>query len=711
MKKTFLFSSALILMLILLLIPQQACKKEKDEPEPEPEIIIADQTKVVTDHDWNTSIISIDSSNFTITFNSDIDKHYGFTEGDIIISSVGQGLLREITNVESISGNIILKTEAASLSDAIVKGKLQYTADVSDPAMIRRITYISDGVKLPDDYKSGGRGFTINIEEDLGTDWLSIEGELEIGDFTFSGYYDWHCGGALCTSPVLDTANVQFVLTETLKLTGTIGKSIEAELSQTIFEAEYPTIIVMIGTVPVSITPVLSLEAGVEVKAGSSLSAGVEQTLEATGGLTYNGSNWDPSFNLEKSFDPIGPDLSATLTAKVYIKPQLGLKIYHVFCPNVSLEPYGLLEADLLDDPWWYLYAGISADIGLEIDVLIAELLDINYNLFDQRYEIANSGGSTSNTAPVAVFITDPPQGPMGTEFTFDASASYDEEDAATDLQVRWDWENDGEWDTEYSGEKITQHSYDQVGNITVNCEIKDTEGAKGSVTGKVKVWDENTGKPCPGIPTVTDADGNIYNTVQIGNQCWMAENLRTGSRINTNEYPSDNGVIEKYCYENDDNYCELYGALYNWQEMMGWVETQGTRGVCPEGWHLPTDGDWKVLEGNVDSQFEVGNPEWDKGNNRGFDAGFNLRSTNWWYQGNNGIDLFKFTVLPAGRCSPILSGDNCDGLSQNAFFWTSSIHSDSGHAYYRRFLYSDNGVYRSDTQWGLGYSVRCLKD
>lgn len=107
---------------------------------------------------------------------------------------------------------------------------------------------------------------------------------------------------------------------------------------------------------------------------------------------------------------------------------------------------------------------------------------------------------------------------------------------------------------------------------------------------------------PCPGTPIVTDADGNIYPTIQISNQCWMAKNLNVGKMVvsTKSDFPhsqqANNGVTEKYCFNNDPFNCELYGGLYEREEGMNYSDSIGGRGICPAGWHLPTDADWKEL-------------------------------------------------------------------------------------------------------------------
>ena len=97
--------------------------------------------------------------------------------------------------------------------------------------------------------------------------------------------------------------------------------------------------------------------------------------------------------------------------------------------------------------------------------------------------------------------------------------------------------------------------------------------------------------QPCPGIPTVTYA-GKTYNTVQIGSQCWLKENLDVGTMINSTSsgyQQTNNSIIEKYCYDNNPANCETYGGLYEWPEAMQYSTTPGTKGICPD-WLAYTD-------------------------------------------------------------------------------------------------------------------------
>ena len=104
---------------------------------------------------------------------------------------------------------------------------------------------------------------------------------------------------------------------------------------------------------------------------------------------------------------------------------------------------------------------------------------------------------------------------------------------------------------------------------------------------------------PCPGTPTVTYL-GKIYNTVQIGNQCWLKENLDVGTMISGSKRQNNNDTIEKYCYNNNPAMCDTFGGLYQWNEAMQYTTTPGTKGICPSGWHIPTYSAFQTLSTSV---------------------------------------------------------------------------------------------------------------
>ncbi|MFC1734295.1 FISUMP domain-containing protein, partial [candidate division KSB1 bacterium] len=99
--------------------------------------------------------------------------------------------------------------------------------------------------------------------------------------------------------------------------------------------------------------------------------------------------------------------------------------------------------------------------------------------------------------------------------------------------------------------------------------------------------------------------DGKMYPTVQIGNQCWMAKNLNIGVMLdcgNPNANQTNNSTFEKFCYNSDTSNCILYGGLYQWDEMMQYSTTPGVQGICPAGWHVPTETEYTTIESNFPS-------------------------------------------------------------------------------------------------------------
>lgn len=227
-------------------------------------------------------------------------------------------------------------------------------------------------------------------------------------------------------------------------------------------------------------------------------------------------------------------------------------------------------------------------------------------------------------------------------------------------------------------------------------------------VTNETYTFEFATNIPCPGKPTVT-YEGQVYNTIQIFSQCWLKENLNVGTMIPGTQDMSNNSVIEKYCYNNEVDSCTKYGGLYQWDEMMQYNSQQGVQGICPSGWHLPMDEEWKVLEGAVDSQYGIGDPEWDiEFDNRGFDAGTNLKSISGWYYEGNGTDLFGFSGLPGGY--RYIGGSFVD-VGYLGPWWTST-ENFYDFAWDRGLDCFDPGVYRGyDYDEDYGFSVRCLRD
>lgn len=205
----------------------------------------------------------------------------------------------------------------------------------------------------------------------------------------------------------------------------------------------------------------------------------------------------------------------------------------------------------------------------------------------------------------------------------------------------------------------------------------------------------------------VQDIDGNIYSTVKIGDQRWMAENLKVGTMIDGTSDQTDNAIIEKYCYGNNSANCDIYGGLYEWDEMMQYATVESSQGICPNGWHLPSDGEIKTMEMTLD----MTQAEADMTGYRGTDQGSQLSGneplwTNGILDQNAAFGSSGFEGLPGGYCTT--SGTFGD-LTTNANIWSSS--ESGGNAWYRVMNYNTSEIYRGTNGKLNGLSVRCVQD
>jgi len=244
------------------------------------------------------------------------------------------------------------------------------------------------------------------------------------------------------------------------------------------------------------------------------------------------------------------------------------------------------------------------------------------------------------------------------------------------------------------------------------------------SVASPCKTATENN---CEYGTLTDDRNGQIYKTVKIGDQWWMAENLNyayTGVPFKCVSSTDSNLVYysdsTSWCYDNEAANCAKYGRLYTWAAAMdsagiipgntangcgyGEICNLGNvkvRGVCPEGWHLPSRDEWDTLLTAVGGEAK---------------AGIMLRSTEGWndYYGSsgNGWDSYSFSALPAGdRINNKYGNFYNEGYC--AYFWSSTEY-DSDGAYYMLldYIYADAFLdYYDRRKYGYGYSVRCLRD
>ncbi|RPJ73439.1 MAG: PKD domain-containing protein [Alphaproteobacteria bacterium] len=298
-------------------------------------------------------------------------------------------------------------------------------------------------------------------------------------------------------------------------------------------------------------------------------------------------------------------------------------------------------------------------------------------------------------SAPVAAFTATPTSGiaPHSVSFT----------DQSTNSPTSWNW-NYGDGVTSTS--RNPSYTYSSAGTYTViltatNSNGSDTETKTNYIT--VTEIDGIIFNPSLTYGAVTDIDGNTYKTIQIGTQTWMAENLKT-TKYNdntaiplvTNNYSWSGLNNPAYCWYGNYKgaYKSTYGALYNWYAVS--TTTNGSKNICPTGWHVPTDVEWTTLTDFLGGESvacgklkEIGTTHWSKPN-------------------TDATNESGFTALPGGYRNHY----NGDFINVGYYgCWWSATELDTIFVGYRFLSYYDSDLGRYGDNKQNGFSVRCVRD
>ena len=291
----------------------------------------------------------------------------------------------------------------------------------------------------------------------------------------------------------------------------------------------------------------------------------------------------------------------------------------------------------------------------------------------------------------------------INSNISFPAPSDLDYEILSTNsIQLNWVDNSNGE-----DGFRIERKVYEGTWNELASVYANDTSYTDSSVneddTFHYRVY-AYVGENCSDYSneisygTVTDIDGNVYQTILIGDQEWMMENLkvthyRNGEPISnlTNNNDWTNTTSGAYCYYNNDpDNADTYGALYNWYAV------DDSRNIAPTGWHVPTDDDWQELIDYLGGSGVAGGKMKETG------------TTHWNIPNTGATNESGFTALPGGCRGSSLG--NFSNIGDSAFFW-SSTESNSNGAWDRLLYYHYSGVNRYNNSKNYGFSIRCLRD
>ncbi len=572
----------------------QSCSKDNPaEPPVEPEVIIPATTKSVDSTDYTSNLVSISGDSLTFTFQSGFTSKYKPAVNDVFVIASGSGLLRKITGIQSSGNEIVLTTRKATLTEAIEKGQISLKQSLQK-ARIDKVDYYYRGIE----YKVN-KGEESNFNFYLDVVLYDLDGNLNtvndqvklVGNFLLDANVLFETSIA---SFKLQNAKIGLEATnsESLELIANLNYTLEKEI--TLATVHFSPIYFQLGPIPVVILIELDIKAGGSGFANASMTVGFDNSITYEAGINYvKGQGWNPYSEFSNEFNYNPPELTANAGARVFVKPEISVGVYGVLAGYANAEAYGEILVDLINTPWWQLYAGLDFGVGARAEIWSIELFDYETNVLELRWLLAQA-------------------------------------------------------------------------NV-------------------------NVGEPCPGIPTITDSrNGKVYHTALIGNQCWLRENMDIGTRIDGSQPQADNSTIEKYCYDDNPDNCSTFGGLYQWNEAMQYVTNQGTKGICPSGWHIPTLEEFQTLGEAVGGD------------------GNALKAASQGTGGGAGTNTSGFTAL--------LAGDRYDNglfesLGYDAYFWSSKEY-DTLNAGNLNLYYDDNLLYLGLNDYKeYGFSVRCIKD
>lgn len=385
-------------LLVTILFTLTTCKKKaEDNPQANDTFLISPKAKFIVDNDWQSMIQSIDSTNYTLTFDKGLLSKYSLSQGDLMVSSVGNGLLRKIDTITQSGNNIQIQTSQATLTDLIQQGDIDFRSSLLTSG-IKSIKYYYPGVHLDTaNLKStNGKLFSLDINTEIAP-LILLSGNFQcMQDFIFQ-----------IQIGLLDgLKKVKFGIegTESFDLTLTTGKEFAINKEITLATVNFIPIFITIPVPPfeIVVVPVFDIKLGLDGSAGANISTSLSQSFTLGTGVQYlKDGGWSSYKSVDKSINYTPPQLTMNASAEAYIKPELRMLIYNVVGPYLNGKGYGKIEADLTQTPWWKMYYGIKISGGAKATILNKVLFDFTVDdLLSWEQLVGQATGTSSDTVP-----------------------------------------------------------------------------------------------------------------------------------------------------------------------------------------------------------------------------------------------------------------------------------------------------------------------
>ncbi len=470
--------------IVKLLIPILVLVGCTQPPAPPPEVVVRDQAKVL-DTTTRTALEEFRSDG-TLVFSSGVIAK----TGDVMVSqpstNAPNGLLRKVTQVQTVDGKTVVQTEQAKLGDVIKTGTLDASYRLTE-ADSESVTPLVAGVKQTRAPKGVGLSYSIDAvlfdkdgNNQTTNDQVKATGSLSL-DPVFDAHIGFHCG-FLCLDPDIDF-RFQIGLQEraALKIVAKVAFSASKEIS--IFTHRFKPITFSIGPIPVVITPIFTIKIKLDGSIGVDVTFEAAQTLTAVAGVKYTDDFHNIS-DISNSFDATAGNstVNTSITAKVPVRADFLL--YGVVGPFVNIVPKLGFDAAIPRDPVWKLFGGVEGNVGLHVEIL-GFTKDFSANLFDLTAQIAQS----TNTAPSIKFLNpnsnETLSSDVGHNFRVQVS---DPEDGTACCTVTFSSSVDGALGEATGTQPEVPATFTSLVSRTITATAKDSKGKTSSTTVTVNV-------------------------------------------------------------------------------------------------------------------------------------------------------------------------------------------------------------------------------